>query len=657
MVAAPRMLLASMPYMTPNIASLALATLRPLLEAAGIETDTLHGSLLFPRTESDNTFLERHGQFLFAPHLYPEVPVDQIIDAVLRRYLEDLDRNCFAVEKVSWEYMGLDEQRERERIRGDIARAGQCLDRCFERATAHEYDVVGFSLTFETQVPAAVALARRLKARRPATKIVFGGAACVGEQADGLLTTFDVIDVVCHSEGESVIVPLVRALRGEGVLTDVPGIAFREGGGLRHQASPPQLTDLDQLPMPIYDDFLTEVARSDWADLPLKLFFETSRGCWWGQKHLCTFCGLNADGLVFRAKSAERAYREIEHLYNDYPAATLLQASDNILHMSYFDSLLPRLAEMPRDPARPLRMFFEIKSNLRPEQVALLAAAGMDGAQPGIESFSDHVLELMDKGCRGLGQAAFVKWMAQEQITPIYNILFGSPGERPEDYRQMLGLLPFLDHLPPPVGITRLELMRFSPYFERPDHFAIENVRPKAHYRDLYHEPTLDLMRMSYEFDFDHVDHRDAELAAAHREFALEILRWQRRYKPWRLYWVERGAGAVIVDQRRGREHTEALAPAATEVFRYLDQPRSRARLAAHFPDLEPGFIDALLERWQHRRWVYQAPGGELLATVPLRHEGARDIRKVIAAAARRREPKARPLAPAPERRLPVLAG
>ena len=44
------------------------------------------------------------------------------------------------------------------------------------------------------------------------------------------------------------------------------------------------------------------------------LLFETSRGCWWGAKSHCTFCGLNGETMAFRSKSPRRALDELEQL-------------------------------------------------------------------------------------------------------------------------------------------------------------------------------------------------------------------------------------------------------------------------------------------------------------------------------------------------------
>jgi magnesium-protoporphyrin IX monomethyl ester (oxidative) cyclase len=60
------------------------------------------------------------------------------------------------------------------------------------------------------------------------------------------------------------------------------------------------------------------------------LLLETSRGCWWGAKQHCTFCGLNGGAMAFRSKSAERVVEEIRYLRDRYGVESL-SVVDNIL--------------------------------------------------------------------------------------------------------------------------------------------------------------------------------------------------------------------------------------------------------------------------------------------------------------------------------------
>jgi len=49
-----------------------------------------------------------------------------------------------------------------------------------------------------------------------------------------------------------------------------------------------------------------------------------------------------------------------------------------------------------------LQLFYEVKVNLRYDQLAMLRAGGVRAIQPGIESLSNQVLRLMKKGCTSL---------------------------------------------------------------------------------------------------------------------------------------------------------------------------------------------------------------------------------------------------------------
>src|SRR5262245_43831730 len=143
----------------------------------------------------------------------------------------------------------------------------------------------------------------------------------------------------------------------------------------------------EQIAQPDYTDFFTRfqvsIARS-WAEP--KLTLESSRGCWWGEKHHCTFCGLNGSFMQFRGKRAELFLDEIVHLVKRHRVMDVIVV-DNIIEMGYFNSLLPALAESGYD----LRIHYEVKANLRRHQLRALYDAGIVLVQPGIESLSSHV--------------------------------------------------------------------------------------------------------------------------------------------------------------------------------------------------------------------------------------------------------------------------
>ena len=99
--------------------------------------------------------------------------------------------------------------------------------------------------------------------------------------------------------------------RGEPV-SGIPGVITQASvagpAGLGPAPTAPAVTDLDALPYPDYTDFFAQFERSQFGkNWQPSVFVETSRGCWWGERMHCTFCGLNGATMAFRSKSAPRA--------------------------------------------------------------------------------------------------------------------------------------------------------------------------------------------------------------------------------------------------------------------------------------------------------------------------------------------------------------
>ena len=241
--------------------------------------------------------------------------------------------------------------------------------------------------------------------------------------------SFPFLDAAVSGEGDLVFPELVRrVLEGLG-LDDLPGVTTRANVAARFAVGPiPERADGDadgRPPLPDDSDYFEQFARSRFAGKWTPgLFLETARGCSWGEKSHCTFCGLNGTTMAFRSKSPSRALDELRALVARHPRSDL-QVVDNILDTRYFESLLPELAKSP--PPSPV--FWETKSSLKKEQVRLLADAGVTRIQPGIESLSDAVLKLMRKGVTAFQNVQLLKWCRELGVTPYWNLLWGFPDE------------------------------------------------------------------------------------------------------------------------------------------------------------------------------------------------------------------------------------
>jgi ribosomal peptide maturation radical SAM protein 1 len=170
--------------------------------------------------------------------------------------------------------------------------------------------------------------------------------------------------------------------------------------------------------------------------------------------------------------------------------------------MRYFRGVLPQL----RDRQIGLTLFYETKANLTKEQVRLLRDAGVLAIQPGVESLSTHVLQLMRKGVTALQNIQLLKWCKQYGVTVAWNLLYGLPGETAADYAAIGRSIEALWHLPPPYSVGAVRMDRFSPYFNEAESFGLVNVRPMEMYRLLYPLAADRLRNLAYFFDYDQAD-------------------------------------------------------------------------------------------------------------------------------------------------------
>jgi ribosomal peptide maturation radical SAM protein 1 len=440
---------------------------------------------------------------------------------------------------------------------------GEYLDRCVAQIMAHAPRVVGFTTTFH-QTCASLAVAKRLKDQPQPPAIAFGGANCEGEMGVQMLESFPWIDAVSSGESDTSFPRMLDALL-EGRTARIAGVAFRDQASDERVPGPLAVYDMDALPIPDYDDYFRQLDESvGGRDAGAHVVVETSRGCWWGAKHHCTFCGLNGDTMAFRAKDPQRAYEEIICLAERYDSPGV-ESVDNILDLRYLDTLLPMLAESDLD----LRFFYEVKANLRYEQLRKMRAGGIRHVQPGIESLSNQVLRLMDKGVTRLQNIQLMRWCEEFDIRYTWNILAGFPGEEPDEYRRMAELIPLLTHLTPPASTAQLRLDRFSPYHTNSERFGFRNVRPSLAYSLVFPLAADELQRLAYYFDYDYADNRSPR---TYLEPMRDVLAAWHEARGARLDAEAVGDTIVVTDTRRvARKERHELVGVEAQVYLACD--------------------------------------------------------------------------------------
>jgi ribosomal peptide maturation radical SAM protein 1 len=444
--------------------------------------------------------------------------------------------------------------------------------------------LVALTSVFEQNM-ASIALAHRLRSMSPDLIIIMGGANCEGAMGAELARQYPFIDLVVSGEGDRIIAPLVAGLLAGTPWQDNPAL----NGLVQQVASHPRFVqaqlvrNLEGLPRPEFEPYFADLARYPTlaGQLRVQIPMEASRGCWWGAKNHCTFCGLNGASMSFRSKSPATVLGDIRVYVGAYPQCGI-SFVDNIMDRSYYDTLLPDLASDDSGT----QFFFEIKSNVSKAEVRALRDAGVRHIQPGIESLSDPVLRLMRKGVSTIQNLQLLKWCMEFGVRVDWNILWGFPGEAAEDYHQMAQLVPLLTHFEPPARGTRVRLDRYSPHFNEADAFGFRQVRPFPSYFNVYAGLPRDAVsNLAVFFEASHdLDHDLPTYTAA---LQSEIDSWRRAYPESTLFYLQDEHSFAVFDSRSKKtgKSCHSFQGLAAAILSRCDKGRSLEMLVNELPD------------------------------------------------------------------------
>lgn len=480
-----------------NTPSLGLSILKAANQNAGISTLVI---------ESEIEFAHRIGTDLFADLVWPNTEIlffDSLFASVMDRE-SPIDETYFLEKFKKSSLSGpRSEIAKKYSFLNDVSNKGDYLFRLFKflrplcekfiedvaiKILTLEPIIVGATTTTE-QTMASLALFSRLKQKRPELVTVMGGFNCEGYAGRVLVKNFTCLDVAFSGEAEKQFPEFCRDVLKNGLDTAIsnqPDQMWNKFNVHRPKEQLPpirlSIDTLDESPVPDFDDYIQQLYEKDCQALAHVVFpFVASRGCWWGEKFQCTFCGLSDDVLKYKSKSPEKMLSEIKTLKNKYNARRFV-AADLAFPFHYHQTFIP---ELTRECQGQISVYYQVKSNMSFKEVTNLKLAGIDNVQPGIESFDNEELCNMNKGVSGIQNLAFIKYCTINEMTVSWNLLYDrhiTPNEKLVKLDQ--NLLSFI-HLYPPYTIRPLNYPKDSVFFKEQDKRGLKLI-PHPLYEKIY---------------------------------------------------------------------------------------------------------------------------------------------------------------------------
>jgi ribosomal peptide maturation radical SAM protein 1 len=598
--------LVSMPTLSARFPSFQLALLKPTLEREGIPVQAFSmfmyfGSFVGHRINEalSDVYPCMVGEWLWTKAAFGDFANNDEYFEIYRDNLESISKHA------ECSILDLSDIRENA--------APAFIDFCVNSVDWSRFGVIGLSVVFQ-QTLASIALARALKERYPEIPIMMGGATFEDDIAEEIMKGCPQVDFIHCGDADETLPKTIRRLYSKESLAGLAGIMWRENDEIKYAGRAPNLSDMNKTPVPDFDEYFYARKEGGYglynSAQEVLLPIETARGCWWGVKNHCTFCGLNRAGMEFRSKSVENVIQQLDELSRRYGILDF-NAIDNIIEPEYIDKLFTQLAEANTD----IQIHYEVRPSLTRAQLKLMRKGGLFSIQPGVESLSPHILKLMRKHTTGMRNLELIKWSTYYGINNLYNILLRFPGETAEDYRAQCDVIAKIPHFQAPWAIAKARADRGSPMYTEPESQSISRLVPSACYDYLFPKDRFNLNRVSYYFEHEMSNTLpESGYEEIFQAVGVWQYRWRQRPKPY-LRYKKAWATILIEDGRNCSTTTTTYSDRYARLYEYCADARSAKDIAAKFEGAP--WVDGAIEEFLERNFMVHLDNRYLSLALP----------------------------------------
>ena len=331
---------------------------------------------------------------------------------------------------------------------------------------------VGFSILSKFD-PFTRAIRKRIK-EISQIPIIIGGALTPFLDLRNVkeLFTKEAFDYLVIGPAEYSLPVLIEAIDNNQEPVGIPNVFYKKNGHIKGNELR-AIDDLDTLPYPDFSQFDLALYPTPKRILPL----QTSRGCYWDK---CAFCSHQDYAFgTYRTWSIEKVIDVLKYLQYQYatnhfficdaelPAARAKRISQALLneHLSVNIYSWARLEE-------------EYNHD---ELFALMHQAGFTVIHWGLESGSQRVLDLMQKGTNIATASDILKKSTRNGISNFLFIMFGFPGESLQEAQETVNFLEKHHEYIETYEIAPFEINATSPIGRNPSKWGVV-LQKDGHY-------------------------------------------------------------------------------------------------------------------------------------------------------------------------------
>lgn len=332
--------------------------------------------------------------------------------------------------------------------------------------------LVGLSMLYINQLLSAVAIARAIKSVNPQAHIVLYGNTIRPIKRKILQTPslFSVIDSFVVGEEEESLAKLASVVESKGSLREVPNLIFFNGDEVEETAE--SVFDIRKAASP---DF-TILKRHNYLfprfPRRLSLPLRTSVGCFWNR---CAFCTLSL--RKYQQRDVNQVLDDMALMVQKYQPSTI-----RIMDLAVSTKRLLQIAEgiMQRRMRVRWEAFARLDRNLTPSVCRLLSRSGCVALVVGLESGSQRVEDLMNKGQSLAEMPAILDNLHRAGIYTCLCVIVGFPSETEAELVETLNFLRDNSRNISSVALSVFGLNFDSDVYKNPGKYCIKIQEPEG---------------------------------------------------------------------------------------------------------------------------------------------------------------------------------
>lgn len=292
---------------------------------------------------------------------------------------------------------------------------GALLARQSARIARITPELVAFSAMYLDQLPFILAQAKYLaRELRSGCRVIIGGAAMSALSPVELLDAAPFVEAILTGEGEIAFEMLLDGRAS----AEIPGCFFRKNGGIAFSGKTVEPDDLALLPPP---DFTRLADGGYFNPVPVMPVYGC-RGCKWRR---CRFCVHNNSFGRYRQRPAMTVALEMQER-RIRSGCRHFYVVDQYVDPFYLNELCNAILELGLDCR--FQIMARTTAEYTPALLAKAARAGCCWISWGMESGSQGLLDIMNKGTRVEPSLEVIRNASAEGISNLLMMIFGAPG-------------------------------------------------------------------------------------------------------------------------------------------------------------------------------------------------------------------------------------